>query len=106
MVSIYNSDAAVIQAGAERLWTVVPFYAIFGVADVLVGAIRGCGSPVAPVVINLLATCALRLAWVHFLDTSVVHVAWVYASYPVSWTVLLIALAAFWLYRRRSLRAW
>lgn len=104
LVGIYNSDPAVIQAGAERIWTVVPFYAIFGVADVLVGAIRGCGSPVAPVVINLLATCVLRLLWVHFLDTSAVNVAWVYASYPVSWTMLLTALAAFWLYRRRSLR--
>ncbi len=105
LVSIYNNDPAVIQAGAERIWTVVPFYVIFGVADVLVGAIRGCGSPVVPVVINLLATCVLRLLWVRFLDTSVVDVAWVYASYPVSWTVLLAALAVFWLYRRQKLRA-
>lgn len=105
LAGIYNSDPAVIQAAAERLWIVVPFYVIFGVADVLVGAVRGCGSPLAPVVINLLATCALRLVWVHFLDTSAVNVAWVYASYPISWTALLVALAAFWLYRRRGLRA-
>jgi len=105
LVSIYNNDPAVIQAGAERIWTVVPFYVIFGVADVLVGAIRGCGSPVVPVVINLLATCVLRLLWVHFLDTSAAKVAWVYASYPVSWAVLMLALAVFWLYRRRKLRA-
>lgn len=105
LVSIYNSDPAVIQAAAERIWTVVPFYVIFGVADVLVGAIRGCGSPVGPVVINLLATCVLRLLWVHFLDTSVVNVGWVYASYPVSWAVLLLALAVFWLFKRQKLRA-
>lgn len=105
LVSIYNSDPAVIQAGAERIWTVVPFYVIFGVADVLVGAIRGCGSPVGPVVINLLATCVLRLLWVHFLDTSAVNVAWVYASYPVSWAALLIALTVFWLFKRKKLRA-
>ena len=105
LVSIYNSDPAVIQAGAERVWTVVPFYVIFGIGDVLVGAIRGCGSPVAPVAVNLLACCVLRLLWVHFLDTSVVGVAWVYASYPVSWAVLLLALSAFWLCRRRKIRA-
>ena len=105
LVSIYNNDPAVIQAGAERIWTVVPFYVIFGVADVLVGAIRGCGSPVGPVVINLLATCVLRLLWVHFLDTSAVSVAWVYASYPVSWAVLMLALAVFWLFKRKKLRA-
>lgn len=105
LVNIYNSDPAVIQAGAERVWTVVPFYVIFGIGDVLVGAIRGCGSPVVPVVVNLLACCVLRLLWVHFLDTSVVGVAWVYASYPVSWAVLLLALSAFWLCRRRKIRA-
>ena len=105
LVSIYNSDPAVIQAGAERVWTVVPFYVIFGIGDVLVGAIRGCGSPVAPVAVNLLACCVLRLLWVHFLDTSVVGAAWVYASYPVSWTVLLLALSAFWLCRRCKIRA-
>ena len=105
LVGIYNSDPAVIQAGAERLWTVVPFYVLFAVGDVLVGVIRGCGASVAPVVINLLATCALRLAWVRLLDTSVVGVVWVYASYPISWTVLLAALAAFWLYLRRKLLA-
>ncbi len=105
LVSIYNSDPAVIQAGAERVWTVVPFYVIFCIGDVLVGAIRGCGSPVAPVAVNLLACCVLRLLWVHFLDTSVVGAAWVYASYPVSWTVLLLALSAFWLCRRCKIRA-
>lgn len=105
LVSVYNNDPAVIQAGAERLWTVVPFYVLFAAGDVLVGVIRGCGASIAPVVINLLATCVLRLAWVHLLDTSVVSVIWVYASYPISWAALLLALAAFWLYLRRKLLA-
>lgn len=103
LVGIYNSDPAVIRAGAERLWTVVPFYVLFAAGDVLVGVIRGCGAAVAPVVINLLSTCALRLLWVRMLDTSAVAVTWVYASYPVSWAALLIALAVFWAYLRRKL---
>lgn len=105
LVSIYNNDPAVVQAGIARLWTVVPFYLLFAAGDVLVGVIRGCGAAVAPVIINLLATCALRLAWVQMLDTSVVSVTWVYASYPVSWAVLLLTLAAFWLFLRRKVLA-
>lgn len=105
LTGIYNSDPAVIEAGAARLWTVVPFFLLFAVGDVLVGVIRGCGSAVAPVVINLLATCVLRLAWIQMLDTRAVEVTWVYASYPVSWAALLAALAAFWLYLRRKLLA-
>ena len=105
LISIYNSDPAVIEAGAARLWTVVPFFLLFAVGDVLVGVIRGCGSAVAPVVINLLTTCVLRLAWIQMLDTSAVDVTWVYASYQVSWAALLAVLAVYWLYLRRKLMA-
>ena len=83
----------------------MPFFLLFAVGDVLVGAIRGCGSSVAPVVINLLTTCVFRLLWIRMLDTQAVAVTWVYASYPVSWAALLLALAAFWFYLRRKLLA-
>ena len=101
LIGIYNTDPAVIQAGSIRLWYVALIYVIFGLADVLVGAIRGCGMPMVPMMINLLGTCVLRLIWVSLLDTSRVGVEVVYLSYPVSWMVILAAIAAFWLYVRR-----
>ncbi len=99
-ISLYNPEPEVVQAGVLRLQVVVPYYIIFGAADVLVGSIRGCGVPVVPVVINLLGTCALRLVWCGLLDTSRYGVEYVYLSYPVSWTVVLVALSAFWLWLR------
>lgn len=101
LISIYNSDPAIIQVGVERLWTVASCYTIFGVADVFVGAIRGYGIPLVPVVINLLGTCVFRLIWVGLLDTSRVGVTWVYLSYPISWALIGVALAAYWIYLRR-----
>lgn len=103
LVSIYNQDPAVIQAGAERLMLVGTLYVIYGVADVLIGAIRGCGVPVAPVVINLLGTCVFRFVWVALLDTSVMGVEWVNLSYPASWLVITIALTVFWCRMRRKI---
>lgn len=100
LLGIYNTDPAVIEAGALRLLVVASVYVIFGLADVLVGAIRGYGVPIAPVVINLLGTCVLRLVWIAVLDTNQVGVEWVYLSYPVTWVVILVALTAFWLYLR------
>ena len=84
---------------------VATLYFIFGIADVLIGAIRGCGSPVAPGVINLLCTCALRLLGVAVIDTSTMSVGLVYASYPTSWLLLLIVLTLCWhrLYRKQIL---
>lgn len=102
LIGLYNTDAQVIAAGAARLWWVALVYVIFGLADVLVGAIRGCGIPMAPMIINLLGTCVLRLVWVAVLDTTNYGVELVYLSYPVSWTVILIAIGWFWCRLRKK----
>ena len=96
LISIYNTDPAVIDQGTLRLHVVASVYVIFGIADVLIGTIRGCGRPIAPVVINLLGTCVFRIVWIALLDTDQQGVEWVYLSYPVSWAVILAALAVFW----------
>lgn len=105
LIGIYNGDPAVIQAGAERLYIVASVYVIFGIADVFVGAIRGCGVPIVPVIINLLGTCAFRLLWIAWLDTSRYGVEWVYISYPISWVLILVALVPFWFHLRRKKHA-
>ena len=80
-------------------------YAVFGIADVLTGAIRACGSPVLPVVINLLCTCVFRLLWIAAIDIHTVSVRWVYASFPASWVLLMVVLAVCWrsLYKKQIL---
>lgn len=103
LLGIYNDDPAVILAGRERLFIVVTLYFLFGIADVLTGAIRGCGNPVLPVIVNLLCTCAFRLLWVAIIDTGTMSVRFVYASYPISWILLLTVLTFCWrhLYRKQ-----
>lgn len=103
LLRIYNQDPDVLAAGVIRLRLVAAPYIIFGMADILTGAIRGCGSPLIPVVINLLCTCAFRLAWVAAINTQTMPVTWVYLSYPASWLLLLTVLLVCWvrLYRKR-----
>lgn len=96
LISIYNTDPAVIAEGTLRLHVVASLYAIFGLADVLIGTIRGAGHPIAPVIINLLGTCLFRILWISFIDTSTQSVVWVYLSYPISWTIVLTSLIIFW----------
>jgi len=98
LIRIYNKDSAVVAAGTARLWIVASLYVVFGFADVLMGTIRGSGDPTTPVIINLLGTCVLRVIWVRLLDTSRLGVEYVYLSYPVTWLVILIALAIYWRY--------
>lgn len=101
LVGIYNSDPAVIAAGCQRMAIMASTYVIFGMADVLTGAVRGYGVPIAPVIINLIGTCVLRVLWISILDTSVYGVEYVYISYPVTWTIVLVSLTVCWLLLRR-----
>jgi len=100
LISIYNADPAVIAEGTKRLYIVATLYVVFGLADVLMGAIRGYGFPIAPVIINLLGTCVFRIIWIGLLDIDKCGVEWVYASYPLTWFIILAALAAFWIWLR------
>ena len=98
LIGIYNTSPKVIAAGVERLHIIVIPYLIFGYGDVLVGVIRGHGISLPPVVINLLATCVFRIIWITILDIPKVSANFVYFSYPISWSLLLLALIGYWLY--------
>lgn len=102
LIGIYNSDSAVIAAGCQRISIMLVCYVIFGMGDVLTGAIRGYGVPIAPVIINLIGTCLLRLIWISVLDTSRYGVEYVFLSYPVTWTVVFASLGICYLWLRHK----
>lgn len=105
LVSIFNTDPAVIEQGVLRLHIVATLYFLYGMVDVLTGAIRGYGVSIAPVIINLLGTCAFRIVWIQLLDTTRYGVEYVYLSYPASWIVVLIALSILWVILRKRKKA-
>lgn len=102
LLDLFNQDPDVIQAGIIRLHWVAQWYVIFGLADILVGCIRGFGTSVGPMAINLLGTCAFRLWWIHHLDLPRCGVEMVYLSYPISWILILIALAGYGIFLYRN----
>ncbi len=102
LLRIYNTDPAVVEAGVTRLVVMVVPYFLYGMADVFVGAIRGTGHALAPVISTLVCTCLLRILWTLWLDTSRFGVEWVYYSFPVTWILLLIVVAIIW-HRIRSM---
>ena len=97
-MAFFNSNPDVIAYGVERLlWVTAPYF-VFGIADVLVGSIRGFGISVAPMVVNLFATCVFRLGWIAYLGAPNCPVSLVYLSWPISWVILLTVLSSYWFY--------
>lgn len=89
LLGIYSSSEAVIEVGMKRLTIIGITYFTCGVMDVFVGALRGIGYSVMPMLVSLLGVCGVRLLWIatvfrmpeyHMVET-------VYMSYPLSWIV-------------------
>ncbi|MBQ8280744.1 MAG: MATE family efflux transporter [Roseburia sp.] len=89
LLHLYSDSEVVIAAGVKRLSIICTTYALCGMMDTMVGALRGLGYSVMPMVVSLLGACVFRMAWIfvffqmeqfHTIDT-------VYFAYPISWTL-------------------
>lgn len=107
LLGIYSPSADVVAAGLGRLKVICTLYALCGMMDVLVGALRGIGYSVVPMVVSLIGACGLRLLWIAtiFRIPQYHSMRVIYISYPVTWTVtFLVHALTFWIVSRKALR--
>ncbi len=94
LLSFYISDSqAAIQFGVQHMLYVGMPYFIFGAMDVTVGAQRGIGSSVLPMIISITGICALRIIWIYtiFQIPQYHTLECLLLSYIISWVVTLIS---------------
>lgn len=106
LLSLYTSSPAVIDAGMIRLRYICVLYCLCGMMDVMVGALRGIGYSVMPMIVSLCGACGLRLLWIatvfqieeyHIIET-------VFLSYPISWLVtFLVHLICYLAVRKKAI---
>jgi putative MATE family efflux protein len=107
LLSIYSSSPDVITAGMSRLRIICTVYALCGIMDVLVGALRGIGYSVVPMIVSLVGACGLRLLWIAtvFKIPAYHSLTTVYLSYPITWTItLLVHALTFFIVSRKALK--
>ena len=87
LLGFYTKDKEVIASGMIRLLYVSVPYFMYGLMDVIVGALRGIGSSIGPMIVSLMGICVFRLVWVatYFKAHHTIEV--LYASYPISWII-------------------
>lgn len=102
LASIYApGEEEVIAQAIVRMGFVCRFYFLCGIMDTMVGALRGLGYSVIPMVVSMVGACGLRLLWVATIFQAQPSPAVLYASYPVSWTVTAAFHAAFFFFIRK-----
>lgn len=109
VLHLYSDSGDVIAAGVRRLSVICTTYALCGMMDCMVGALRGLGYSVMPMIVSLLGACAFRMAWIfvffqieqfHTIDT-------VYFAYPISWTLTLsVHIICFLVVRKKLKKGW
>lgn len=107
LLGIYSSSPAVVEAGMHRLHIIARTYALCGMMDVMVGALRGVGYSVVPMIVSLIGACGLRLLWLAtvFQIDRYHSVTTVYLSYPITWIITLsVHILCFVLIRRKQMK--
>ena len=104
MLQVYSSDPEVIAYGLERMLLVCTPYALCGVMNVLVGAMRGLGSSLTPMVVSIFGVCVLRVVWIYTVFPLDPSFAMLFLSYPVTWAVTAaIEVVCFFVIRKKAI---
>ena len=99
-------DMEVIAYGTLRLSIICVTYCLCGMMDVMVGALRGMGYSIMPMLVSLTGACLFRVVWIYTVFQSYRTLKCLYYSYPISWaltfTVHLICFGVvYWRMRRK-----
>lgn len=90
LLSLYANEAdkaVVIEKGMIRLSIIMFTYFTCGAMDTCVGAIRGLGYSIMPMIVSLLGACAFRVIWIFTIFRAFRSLETLYISYPISWVI-------------------
>jgi putative MATE family efflux protein len=106
LLGIYSQSPEVIDAGMYRMRVIFNIYFLCGIMDVMVGALRGIGYSVMPMIVSLLGACGIRLVWIAtvFNIEKYHNITTIYLSYPVSWVITVIAHVICYVIVRKKLK--
>lgn len=91
IMGIYSTDSQVIEYGMLRLSVICTTYLLCGIMDTMVGAIRGLGYSVIPMIVSLVGACGLRIVWIMTVFQWKRSLFTLYISYPISWAITFMA---------------
>ncbi len=110
LLSLYVSDKGgleeqIISYGLIRVSYIATTYFIFGIVDVFSGLLRGMSKSLTAMLISLCCICGLRIVWIYTVFAANKTLNLLYMSYPLSWTVCLVAeIIAFFICYRKVIR--
>ena len=94
ITSIYVSEEEAIQYALERMIIILPTYLLCGYQELFGNAMTGMGKSLISMIITVIGIIGFRIFWIYVVFPhdpffSLGGLVW---SYPISWTLLIVAL--------------
>lgn len=87
LLKLYSTEAEVIMYGTLRMSIICTTYCLCGMMDTMVGALRGMGYSVLPMLVSLTGACLFRIVWIYTVFRQYRTLQCLYYSYPISWAL-------------------
>lgn len=92
LLGLYGvTDGFSMEAAIMRIQIIIPTYFLCGMMEVLCGTLRALNKSVTSMIISITATAALRVLWVHTVFAFFGTGTSLFLSYPISWTLSILA---------------
>lgn len=92
ILSIFTTDAAIIENGAMAVFYTFPFYFIYAINQVYIGGLKGLGDTVRPMIYTVICYCFIRVGWCMLILPVWHDMRVIYLAYVISWIVMTICL--------------
>ena len=103
-LSLFATDAAVIDAGMERIRIMGFSYAFSCFMDCSIAASRGIGKSIPPTIIIILGSCVFRVIWFYTVFAHFQTISSLYLLYIFSWGITGFAEVLFFAVSFRKIR--
>lgn len=95
---LFNPDPQVVEISVAMMHFIIPYYTFFAVREVYLGVLRGYGSGMVPMLLNIVGMVLVRqlyLAVSMQSDPSIVHI---FRCYPIAWGATALLLISYYFY--------
>ncbi len=87
LLRLYTDNTEAVSYGMTRLSYVARLYFLCGMMDTMVGALRGIGASLMPMIVSLMGSCVFRIVWIMTYFKAHRSLGNLFMSYPLSWAI-------------------
>ena len=92
ILSVFTTDAAIIDNGAQAVYYTFPLYFVYAINQVYIGGLKGLGDTVHPMIYTVICYFFIRVGWCMTVLPLWHDMRVIYLAYDISWIVMVFCL--------------